>query len=491
MRVYSPPGRLSAYALRVTRALGTACLLVGAMGGLPDLAYTAQARSAYSGPESIKGNAALAEIERGDMLLSRGQAAEAEVLFRKALALQPDLAIAHHGLGLALWDQGKRDEALKELTVASQLAPSDEALHLDLAKAAWALADEYQASSSPGNLDVQIRAETYRSLAIQHFKEALQLKPGDATLRVDLARLLLEDRKPRQAIAEVNDVLKVDPSNADALETMARAYLAENNSVEALAELNKAVQQNPRNGALYVALGQFRQSQGNIQQAISAFQRAIELSPGYGPAYSALGELLLRQNQVEQAREIFERAVALNPDNWEDVFRLGDIDDKAGYRKQATDLYHKALSLHPDFPDARQGLAVELLREDHTASAATQALLIAANHPQAPQYYRIMALVQWKDRNYDLSLKECELALAAQSHSARILSIKALDLWQEGQKREATRAFVEAARFQQNIASPQVFCRLILCGPRDVGIVETFLRKNRGALMQMPENPGF
>ncbi len=482
MRLASHGTRLPWHSLVLNGTFATVCGLIAVMGVPPRSARAFQTATALSSGQSA-GERALNDIERGNLLLSHGEAAEAEVPFRQAVALAPKLALAHHGLGLALWIEGKQDEAIRELTAASELDPSDVSLHLDLAKAAWSSANQSQISGPSGNLNSQIQAEAYRTLAIQQFKAALKLKPGDVTVKVDLARLLLDDRKPQQAIAEAKDVLKVNPADVDALETLARAFLAENNSVEALAELNRAIQQNPQNGALYAALGQLRQSQGDVQGAIDAFQHAVQLSPHDAPAYSELGELLLHQHQFAAAHDVLQRALALDPDNWELVLWLGEADDKAGRRSEAMSLYQKALRLHPDFPDAREQLALELLREGQTASAAAQALLIAAGHPQAPQYHRIMALVEWKNRNYGLSLGDCALALAADPHSARMLSIQALDLWQQGHRRQATQTFVDASRFQQNIGSSQVFCRLVLCGPGDVSVVDTFLRKNRGALI--------
>jgi Flp pilus assembly protein TadD len=432
-------------------------------------------------------NKALANDQEGYTLLSRKDDQGAESAFRKAIAAQPKLASAHHGLGLALWDENKKAQAVQEFTLAASLAPSDFNMHYDLAKAAWALANERRESAGYQSADQQITVDTYRTLAITQMHMALALRPHDAEIHLGLARLYLDAGKPKDAISQAQAAARLQPSNASAFETLGRADLANGNSVQAAADFEKAVQQNPHDGAVYVALGNLRLSQGNRAGAEQSFRQAIQVAPDFAPAYAALGQLYAEENQVARARDVLEREVALDPNDWRTDFRLGKIYDAAGNVHRATELYQKALSLNPNFPAAREQLAIGLLRRGDLSGANSQALEIARQDPQAPESHRILALVQWKERNYEGSLSECAIALAADPHSAQILAIEALDLWQQGQKRQARDVFVAAAKIQPNLDSAMTFCRLAACGAQDISIVETFLRKNRWLLMPPPE----
>jgi tetratricopeptide (TPR) repeat protein len=93
-----------------------------------------------------------------------------------------------------------------------------------------------------------------------------------------------------------------------------------------------------------------------------------------------------------------------------------------------------------------------------------------------------MALVLWKQRDYEAALAECAQALAAEPESASMLALQALGLWQLKRKKEAQAAFVQAAKAQPQIASGEGFCRLIFCNEQDMSIVHEFLRKNRWVL---------
>jgi tetratricopeptide (TPR) repeat protein len=65
-------------------------------------------------------------VNLADLMRVREREPEAEALLREALGSAPQDASLHHALGLSLVRQGKRDEALRELKRATDLAPDDE-----------------------------------------------------------------------------------------------------------------------------------------------------------------------------------------------------------------------------------------------------------------------------------------------------------------------------------------------------------------------------
>jgi tetratricopeptide (TPR) repeat protein len=63
--------------------------------------------------------------DEGWELALQGRWAAAEAAFRAALLGQPSRAAVHNGLGLSLWMQGRRDEAVRALAEASRLDPDE------------------------------------------------------------------------------------------------------------------------------------------------------------------------------------------------------------------------------------------------------------------------------------------------------------------------------------------------------------------------------
>lgn len=437
--------------------------------------------------EAPRASEANEHVQEGYSLLSRKDAVSAEAAFRKAIAADPKLASAHYGLGLALWDEGRKPDGVRELTLAASLDPGDFRFHDELAKAAWSLADESLGAGGTENEESRITAGAYRGLAITQMQAAAAIKPHDPAVYVTLAQLYLDAGKPKNAISEAQAALRLQATNASAIEALGRAYEAEGNAVQAMAEFEQAVRLNPHNGALYLEMGNLQLSQHDRAGAEKAFRQAIETAPNFAPAYAALGQLFEAEHQPAEARAVFERDVALDPSDWRTEFELGKIYESAGNVRQATQFYEKALEIHPDYPAAREELAIGLLRRGDLDGATAQALRIARHDPEAPESHQILALVQWKERKYASSLDECAMVLAKNPRDARMLATQALDLWQEGEKKQARESFLAASKLEPNLGSALAFCRLAACGPQDISIVGNFVRKNRWILMPPPE----
>lgn len=72
-----------------------------------------------------------------DCKIQLGHSAEAEPLIEKALKIDPSIAKAHADLGVIYQEQGKQQDALRELTTAVKMTPQDANIH-------WRLARLYQ-----------------------------------------------------------------------------------------------------------------------------------------------------------------------------------------------------------------------------------------------------------------------------------------------------------------------------------------------------------
>jgi len=67
-----------------------------------------------------------------------------------------------------------------------------------------------------------------------------------------------------------------------------------------------------------------------------------------------------------------------------------------------------------------------------------------------------------------------------------MLALQSLGLWELGDKKAAQQAFRQASKLEPRIGTAEVFCRLILCDARDLGLIGDFLRKNRVVIQPPP-----
>jgi tetratricopeptide (TPR) repeat protein len=422
-------------------------------------------------------------VNKGFDLLARHDAAGAEAAFRQAIDLQPEFEMAHRGLGLALRARGQDEAALRELETATRLDPSDADAHYALALTAWALSRSPSASQGArGAL-----AQDYLALAAEEYGKLAVLRPQDASLQRALAEIDLQVGRKEEALAAAQEAVRLAPDSSAAHMALAEAYFAGAEEDKAAEECEKALTLNPKEGQAYLALGQMRFFQRRYAQAAENFQRAIEVSPDLAPAYASLARIFIQQGRSAEARNMLEKAVALDPQDWESQYQLAVLLNESGEAGAAGELLEKVTRLHPDFLPAQEQLVMGLIRRGDLKQASAKADALIAGHPQAAEGHRLLALILRKQHDREGALAEAAMALGPEPDSAAMLAVQALLLWELERKKDSLAAFRQAAKLEPKVGTPEVFCRLVVCDARDIGVVSDFLRRNRWVIAPTPE----
>jgi Tfp pilus assembly protein PilF len=277
----------------------------------------------------------------------------------------------------------------------------------------------------------------------------------------------------------------VPSQKAAAYVALGRAYFTKGEEDKAESALKSAIGLDPSNADAHLELGQLRIFQHKAPEAEAEFRQAVRASPDSAVANATLAEVLLQTGRNVEARKFLEKAVSLDAGDWHSQYRLATLlsDDLA----RSTALLTNVTRLAPDFLPAREELGMALLRRGDSKAATTLAETMIAAQPKAAEGHSLMAVTLWKGRDFEASLAECAMALAADPNSSRMQLLQALELWQMDRKKEAQRLFVHAAKKEPDLATAAVFCRLLLCEARDIGVVDEFLRKNRWAIT--PQEP--
>src|ERR1044072_2708795 len=141
----------------------------------------------------------------GVALLEQFKYKEAADAFRRALQIEPSLALARINLGIALFNVPDLPAAQKELQAAIALAPSAPQPHYVLGLLA----------------KTQNRPEE----AIAAFQKVLSIDKDDVGANVNLGQLYAQQRKYPEAIAVLRTGLAAEPYNATALYNLGTALL--------------------------------------------------------------------------------------------------------------------------------------------------------------------------------------------------------------------------------------------------------------------------
>jgi protein O-mannosyl-transferase len=206
---------------------------------------------------------------------------DSETLFRHALAVTSDNAIAEHNLGNALLDMPSRlPAAVTHLEAALRLNPDSASTHSDLGTA----------YARMGRL----------SEAAAEFQTALHLNPNSEIVRTNLQNL---QTQMRANTAEQHYARGVDLSNAG-------------HPGDAVAEFEQALRLRPDYAEAQNNLGvALTQIPGRSAEALAHFDAAVKLNPNYPDAHFNLGVALSQiPGQMPQAIAQLEEAYRLHPD---------------------------------------------------------------------------------------------------------------------------------------------------------------------------------
>jgi Flp pilus assembly protein TadD len=135
-----------------------------------------------------------------------GRYGEAELYYRRTLALPSRFdAFAHHNLGNVLLKLGKVDEAVEQFRTALNMEPGEKLMRLNLA---YALALQ-------GNT----------AAAAAEFQELIRRHPQDPRAYNNLGRLLMGEGKLTEAIPLFREALRLKPDYGQARQNLEKAAL--------------------------------------------------------------------------------------------------------------------------------------------------------------------------------------------------------------------------------------------------------------------------
>jgi len=155
--------------------------------------------------------------------------------YNEALRLKPDYVDAIKNLGVALKEQGKINEAIKEWKRALQLAPDNPDVHYNMG---LVMAEQYKYDEAVKYFKAALAAkpdwpETHYNLgcvyylqgkfepAVEQCAEALRLRDDYLLARIMLARTLVELGKIQPAVEHYYRILQSEPNQVSVLKNLA------------------------------------------------------------------------------------------------------------------------------------------------------------------------------------------------------------------------------------------------------------------------------
>jgi tetratricopeptide (TPR) repeat protein len=222
-------------------------------------------------------------LDQARRLFAAGSYERAAQILDSEIAAHPGDADAHLLLGQIDALEGRRSEAIAQLSRTIELQPNSAVAYNILGTALNRFA-EFDA-------------------ARKAFEQAVTLDPRMADARINLAMTLAEASDLKGASEQLTAVIKQHPAGADA----ARAHyllgkIAEDqDSRQAIAELVASAKLNPRDEQTWLELGSLRDESGDQAGALAAFEQAVACDPRDPEAQYQLGSEFLAKDDARAA----------------------------------------------------------------------------------------------------------------------------------------------------------------------------------------------
>ncbi|NEP00842.1 MAG: tetratricopeptide repeat protein [Symploca sp. SIO2E9] len=291
-------------------------------------------------------------FQQGIAAQSAGNFSEAERIFLRVIRLEANNPYAYYYLGLALYEQGKLDEALTNYQQAEAIANYQQTIRL---KPKFAYAYH--------NLGFALYAQGELKEAIANYQQAIRFNPNYARAYNGLGATLYAQGKLDKAIANYQQAIRLKPNYGRAYNNLGLALYIQGKLDEAIANYQQAIRLKPDYAKAYNNLGIALYKQGKLDEAIANYQQAIRLKSKFAYAYNNLGLALYEQGKLDEAIANYQRALNL-PDQKGTVYsahtlahsNLGNALRDQGKLDEAIAEYKGSIDLNRNYVIAKNNL---------------------------------------------------------------------------------------------------------------------------------------
>ena len=391
--------------------------------------------------------------------LSQKNPQAAEAVLKKACQDAPKVADLPRYLGELYIAQQKMPEAEKQLRAALQIDPKSGPALMDLARLQLTTGQKGEAEQSFKRLSSFPGYESMYALflwddgrkdeAIREFQKLYQQNPSNRTARTRLVAAYWSANRPPDAKRVLQDALKKNPRDNDALLQRGEIYLAEHQFNDAEDDFNRVLKAMPSAPEIHYLLAKLSQARGNLLTYRQELSSALQLNPDLLPVRLELAQTLIESKEGSTAMGLFNEAPESQKKalslviqrNWA-LWSLGDMAEmrkgidqglaqgrsidlliqdglwklRANNPAGARAALEEALKIDPSDLRALQGLHQTYVAQKDTAGALKAVKEYAARQPKSAPVQDFLGLLLLANDNHTEARTAFTTAKAADPH---------------------------------------------------------------------------
>lgn len=288
---------------------------------------------------------------QGSNYYNRSLYKEAAGSFKKSIAINPSVAIAHNNLAYAYREINLADKAIEEFRNTIRIDPRHVRAYTGLSRIYWADRKHEEAL----NLLKQAADKLPYNQEIEELSEAISFEYASYCLDKGIDVFLAGNQKKARDL--LGKALEIRPNFAYAHYTLGYFYYAENNYTEAETALDKALQADSQYWPAYKLLGDIYMEKKDYKGAISKYGLALNLNHESASINNGMGLALMQVERYKEASGYLKEALRLQPENLDIQCSLASVYKDMGLFEKAASEYEKIILSQPDYPNVYNDLA--------------------------------------------------------------------------------------------------------------------------------------
>jgi predicted Zn-dependent protease len=249
------------------------------------------------------------------------------------------------------------------------------------------------------------------ALAEETMRRAVDASPTDAAARLDLAKLLIDLKKPEQAKPFVEELVKQQPNNLDALAAQFQIAAAGKDWASARAAADAFVATNPKLAYGYFFQGTVAEMDQHPEDAVRLYSAALRQQPTFSEALQGIARVLVSQKRIPEALARLDDVAASSPESGIPLNIKGEILMSQKRTAEGIEAFKVAVAREPKSWAGYRNLAFAQAasQDDNAAIATLQGAIGRVTNPEELQ--TALGMLYQRDGRPDAAIQVYDAAL--------------------------------------------------------------------------------
>ena len=225
-------------------------------------------------------------------------------------------------------------------------------------------------------------ANQFLAAAMENYKRADQIKPGDVSVSMQMGKILGQEKQYADAELYFRRIVDKDKTFAPAINDLYKLYMAEQKVPQAEELLKEAIRNNPKTPEFMERLAYHYGMLGHRDDMQAELEQIKSHAKDFDAVYQVVGDFYWRTGDNESALREYRDGIEKDPKHKSSYQHdIIQVYLRQGKRAEAAEVNNEILKANPKDPDAKSLAATFLIDQGDINSALAQLQAVVTSSP--------------------------------------------------------------------------------------------------------------